>query len=180
MLATDRDDFARLVSGPRVAEAAAAAADWAAFAMAAQALGAGEALLRTTVASVKQRTQFGAAIGSFQAIKHRLADTLTGLEFARPLPYGAALALAEEAPRAGADVRRPRSRRARRPVRRRGRRRSCMGRWGIYRRTGPVAVAAEDEAAAGAWGAPARGGWPRGRCPHPRAGVRRERVVGGG
>lgn len=64
----------------------------------------GEALLRATVEYVKRRTQFGVAIGSFQAVKHRLADTLTGLEFARPLLYGAALALAEETPRAGADV----------------------------------------------------------------------------
>ncbi|MEV7237643.1 acyl-CoA dehydrogenase family protein [Streptomyces sp. NPDC051020] len=93
-----------LASGPRVVEAAAAAADWAAFATAAQALGAGEALLRATVEYVKQRTQFGVAIGSFQAVKHRLADTLTGLEFARPLLFGAALALAEKAPHAGADV----------------------------------------------------------------------------
>ncbi|MET8432439.1 acyl-CoA dehydrogenase family protein [Streptomyces sp900116325] len=93
-----------LASGPRVAEAAGAAADWAAFATAAQALGTGEALLRATVAYVKQRTQFGVAIGSFQAVKHRLADTLIGLEFARPLLYGAAAALAERAPHAGADV----------------------------------------------------------------------------
>ncbi|MET7859052.1 acyl-CoA dehydrogenase family protein [Streptomyces sp. NPDC005318] len=93
-----------LASGPRVAEAAGAAADWAAFVTAAQALGTGEALLRATVGYVKQRTQFGVAIGSFQAVKHRLADTLIGLEFARPLLYGAAVALAEGAPRAGADV----------------------------------------------------------------------------
>ncbi|MFB6991990.1 acyl-CoA dehydrogenase family protein [Streptomyces sp. NPDC056178] len=93
-----------LASGPRVAKAAARAARWAAFATAAQALGTGEALLRATVGYVKQRTQFGTAIGSFQAVKHRLADTLIGLEFARPLLYGAALALAEEAPNAGAEV----------------------------------------------------------------------------
>ncbi|MFG2623596.1 acyl-CoA dehydrogenase family protein [Streptomyces sp. NPDC048473] len=93
-----------LASGPRVARAAARAARWAAFATAAQALGTGEALLRATVAYVKQRTQFGTAIGSFQAVKHRLADTLIGLEFARPLLYGAALALAGEAPDAGAEV----------------------------------------------------------------------------
>ncbi|MER6100947.1 acyl-CoA dehydrogenase family protein [Streptomyces sp. NPDC001832] len=91
-------------SGPRVAEAAARAARWAAFATAAQALGTGEALLRATVAYVKQRTQFGTAIGSFQAVKHRLADVLIGLEFARPLLYGAALALAGDAPGAGAEV----------------------------------------------------------------------------
>ncbi|MFH8475697.1 acyl-CoA dehydrogenase family protein [Streptomyces sp. NPDC018000] len=93
-----------LASGPRVAESAARAARWAAFATAAQALGTGEALLRATVGYVKQRTQFGTAIGSFQAVKHRLADTLIGLEFARPLLYGAALALAEDAPGSGAEV----------------------------------------------------------------------------
>ncbi|MFJ1544590.1 acyl-CoA dehydrogenase family protein [Streptomyces sp. NPDC088246] len=93
-----------LASGPRVAQASGRAARWAAFATAAQALGTGEALLRATVAYVKQRTQFGTAIGSFQAVKHRLADTLIGLEFARPLLYGAALALAGEAPDAGAQV----------------------------------------------------------------------------
>ncbi|NEC17188.1 acyl-CoA dehydrogenase, partial [Streptomyces parvus] len=57
------------------------------------ALGCGEELLRATVAYVKQRTQFGVPVGSFQAVKHRLADTLLGLEFARPLLYGAAVEL---------------------------------------------------------------------------------------
>ncbi|WP_128429123.1 acyl-CoA dehydrogenase family protein [Streptomyces cyaneus] len=61
---------------------------------AAQALGVGLALLDRTVAYVKQRTQFGASIGSFQAVKHRLADAKIALEFARPLLFGAALTLA--------------------------------------------------------------------------------------
>ncbi|MGW6903932.1 acyl-CoA dehydrogenase family protein [Streptomyces sp. NPDC054940] len=60
---------------------------------AAQALGVGLALLDRTVAHVKQRTQFGAPIGSFQAVKHRLADAKIGLEFARPLVLGAALTM---------------------------------------------------------------------------------------
>ncbi|MEU0158491.1 acyl-CoA dehydrogenase family protein [Streptomyces sp. NPDC006261] len=90
--------------GPRVREAARAAGTWATFATAAQALGCGEELLRATVAYVKQRTQFGVPVGSFQAVKHRLADTLLGLEFARPLLYGAAVELAEGAPGAGAAV----------------------------------------------------------------------------
>ncbi|MEU8676618.1 acyl-CoA dehydrogenase family protein [Streptomyces sp. NPDC048560] len=93
-----------LAGGAHVADGAGVAADWAAFATAAQALGVGEALLRATVEYVKRRTQFGAAIGSFQAVKHRLADTLAGLEFARPLVHGAALSLADGAVRAGADV----------------------------------------------------------------------------
>ncbi|MFE8974019.1 acyl-CoA dehydrogenase family protein [Streptomyces cyaneofuscatus] len=91
-------------AGPRVREAARAAGTWATFATAAQALGCGEALLRATVAYVKQRTQFGVPVGSFQAVKHRLADTLLGLEFARPLLYGAAVELAEGSPGAGAAV----------------------------------------------------------------------------
>lgn len=82
-----------LASGPAVVAAAGYAADWASFATAAQALGTGLALLDRTVAYVKQRTQFGTAIGGFQAVKHRLADTLTGLEFARPLLFGAALSM---------------------------------------------------------------------------------------
>lgn len=82
-----------LASGPSVTEASRYAADWAALATAAQALGVGLALLDKTVAYVKQRTQFGTPIGGFQAVKHRLADVLIGLEFARPLLYGAALTL---------------------------------------------------------------------------------------
>ncbi|KUL43728.1 acyl-CoA dehydrogenase family protein [Streptomyces regalis] len=61
---------------------------------AAQALGVGLALLDKTVAYVKQRTQFGVPIGSFQAVKHRLADAKIALEFARPLLFGAALTMA--------------------------------------------------------------------------------------
>ncbi|WP_155055263.1 acyl-CoA dehydrogenase family protein [Streptomyces blattellae] len=63
------------------------------LATAAQALGVGLALLDKTVAYVKQRTQFGAPIGSFQAVKHRLADAKIALEFARPLLFGAALTM---------------------------------------------------------------------------------------
>ncbi|MGW1291450.1 acyl-CoA dehydrogenase family protein [Streptomyces sp. NPDC002533] len=85
---------APVAKGPAIRAAARAAGDWAAFATAALALGCGEELLRATVAYVKQRTQFGVPVGSFQAVKHRLADTLLGLEFARPLLYGAAVELA--------------------------------------------------------------------------------------
>jgi alkylation response protein AidB-like acyl-CoA dehydrogenase len=70
---------------------AAYAAGWAAFLTAAQSLGVGLALLRRSVEYAKQRRQFGTAIGSFQAVKHRLADTFTALEFARPLLLGAAV-----------------------------------------------------------------------------------------
>ncbi|MFF4032359.1 acyl-CoA dehydrogenase family protein [Streptomyces sviceus] len=63
---------------------------------AAQALGVGLALLDKTVSYVRQRTQFGAPIGSFQAVKHQLADVKIALEFARPLVLGAALTMTRE------------------------------------------------------------------------------------
>ncbi|GHH85134.1 putative acyl-CoA dehydrogenase FadE [Streptomyces capitiformicae] len=66
---------------------------WARLAVAAQALGVGLALLDRTVAYVRQRAQFGVPIGSFQAVKHRLADAKVALEFARPLVLGAAVTL---------------------------------------------------------------------------------------
>ncbi|WP_394429012.1 acyl-CoA dehydrogenase family protein [Streptomyces sp. SGAir0957] len=83
----------RPAAGPAVRDAAAHAQAFARLATAAQALGVGRALLDRTVAHVRRRTQFGVAIGAFQAVKHRLADTLIGLEFARPLVFGAAVTM---------------------------------------------------------------------------------------
>ncbi|TNM39557.1 acyl-CoA dehydrogenase [Nocardioides albidus] len=74
-----------------------AAYDLAVLATAAQLLGAGERVLADSVAYVKQRRQFGREIGSYQAIKHQLADVRIALDFARPLVYGAAI---EPTPRA--------------------------------------------------------------------------------
>jgi alkylation response protein AidB-like acyl-CoA dehydrogenase len=65
-----------------------------ALATAAQLVGAAEALRNDAVEYAKQRTQFGRAIGSYQAIKHKLADIHIAIELARPLVYGAALSLA--------------------------------------------------------------------------------------
>ena len=62
---------------------------------AALALGTGRHLLAATVAYANTRVQFGTPIGGFQAVKHRLADVLLGLEFAEPLLYAAALGLAD-------------------------------------------------------------------------------------
>ncbi|MFE5911951.1 acyl-CoA dehydrogenase family protein [Streptomyces wedmorensis] len=93
-----------LAKGPAVTAATAHAAEVAALATAAQCLGLGRALLDRTVEYVGQRRQFGVAIGSFQAVKHRLADTLIALEFARPLLHSAALALAEGADHHSAEI----------------------------------------------------------------------------
>jgi len=70
-----------------------AAFDTAVLAVSAQLLGAGERLLADTVSYVKQRRQFGREIGSYQAVKHQLADVRIALDFARPLVHGAALTL---------------------------------------------------------------------------------------
>lgn len=61
------------------------------LATAAQLLGCGERILADSVTYVRQRSQFGREIGSYQAIKHALADVRIALDFARPLVYGAAL-----------------------------------------------------------------------------------------
>ncbi|GAA4048508.1 acyl-CoA dehydrogenase [Nonomuraea soli] len=60
-------------------------------ATAAQLIGAARHLLDTTVAYARERTQFGRAIGGFQAVKHRLADVAIAVEFAAPLVHRAAL-----------------------------------------------------------------------------------------
>ncbi len=67
--------------------------EFGALATAAQLVGGAEALLSDTVDYAKQRTQFGRTIGSYQAIKHKLADVHIAIELARPLVYGAALSL---------------------------------------------------------------------------------------
>lgn len=69
----------------------AAAFDLAVLASAAQLLGAGRRLLDDSVSYVAQRRQFGRPIGSYQAIKHRMADVRIALDFAEPLVRGAAL-----------------------------------------------------------------------------------------
>jgi alkylation response protein AidB-like acyl-CoA dehydrogenase len=68
-----------------------AAIDRAVLACSAELLGAGERLLADSVEYVQQRKQYGRTIGSFQAIKHQLADVRIALDFARPLVHGAAL-----------------------------------------------------------------------------------------
>jgi hypothetical protein len=78
--------------------------EFGALATAAQLVGAAEALLSETVDYAKQRTQFGRAIGSYQAIKHKLADVHIAIELARPLVYGAALALADYPSESARDV----------------------------------------------------------------------------
>ncbi len=55
--------------------------------IAALALGMGQRAFDDVLAYVKERKQFGRPIGSFQALKHRLADCATELECARLIVY---------------------------------------------------------------------------------------------
>jgi alkylation response protein AidB-like acyl-CoA dehydrogenase len=78
--------------------------EFGALATAAQLIGAGQAMLDASVEYAKQRSQFGRVIGSYQAIKHKLADVYIAVELARPLVYGAALSLADGSPDTARDV----------------------------------------------------------------------------
>jgi alkylation response protein AidB-like acyl-CoA dehydrogenase len=65
---------------------------------AAQRVGLARRMIDMTVEYSGQRYQFGAPIGSFQAVKHHLADARIALEFARPLVYRGAWALSHDDP----------------------------------------------------------------------------------
>lgn len=64
-----------------------------ALAVAGQSLGLAQRMLDLSVDYVVQRKQFGKQIGSFQAVKHKLADVAGKIEFAKPVLYRAAHAL---------------------------------------------------------------------------------------
>jgi alkylation response protein AidB-like acyl-CoA dehydrogenase len=78
--------------------------DRAVLASAAQLVGASQHMLEAAVEYAKTRKQFGREIGSFQALKHQLADLMLAVEFARPLVYRAAYSLAEGTSTASRDV----------------------------------------------------------------------------
>ena len=70
----------------------------AAIALAAEQLGGAQRALDMAVTYAKARHQFGRAIGSFQAIKHRCADLLLEIESLRSAVGYAAAAVAEDSP----------------------------------------------------------------------------------
>jgi alkylation response protein AidB-like acyl-CoA dehydrogenase len=91
-------------SGEGKAADVARAYEFGVLATAAQLVGAGQALLDMSVEYAKQRSQFGKVIGTYQAIKHKLADVHIALELARPLVYGAALSVADQSADTARDV----------------------------------------------------------------------------
>jgi len=72
--------------------ALAAADDLAEAAQIAEMVGLMDALVKATTDYVATRRQFGVAIGTFQALRHRIADMWMECEEARALAYAAALA----------------------------------------------------------------------------------------
>ncbi|WP_328494792.1 acyl-CoA/acyl-ACP dehydrogenase [Streptomyces sp. NBC_00414] len=99
-----RDVRAELLGDGKRADVGAVLArvgDSAAAVLAAEAVGAADRVLERTVEYVKQREQFGRAIGSFQAVKHRLADLYVQVQGARSAAYYAAWATAEGKERVG-------------------------------------------------------------------------------
>ena len=100
----DPDAEIVLAEGARGSAAIADAFDRGALGTAAQLIGLADQALAMTVEYVKERTQFGVPIGSFQAVKHHLADALLQLEFARPVVYRAADTVARGADERSRDV----------------------------------------------------------------------------
>ena len=85
-------------------EGAALAFDRGALGTAAQLVGLTRRMIDLTVGYTKERVQFGQPIGSFQAVKHQMADARIALEFARPLVYRAAWVVAADEPSRAVDV----------------------------------------------------------------------------
>ncbi|WP_260845050.1 acyl-CoA dehydrogenase family protein [Prescottella equi] len=73
-------------------------------ALSAEQVGAAERCMQMTVDYSKDRVQFGRAIGSFQALKHRMADLYFLVETARSASYAAVHSLSEGLPTAAADA----------------------------------------------------------------------------
>ncbi|MEE1737535.1 acyl-CoA/acyl-ACP dehydrogenase [Streptomyces sp. BE147] len=88
-----RDTSAELLGADDTTDVAGALAEagrTVAAVLAAEAVGAAESALDRTVAYAGEREQFGRPIGSFQAVKHRLADLYVQVQAARSAAYYAA------------------------------------------------------------------------------------------
>ncbi len=87
----------RLDDADRAREGYPRAAALARLAIAAEQLGGAQQCLDVTVAYTATRKQFGRAIASFQAVKHRCAEMMVRIEAARSAVYGAAAVAASPA-----------------------------------------------------------------------------------
>jgi len=82
-------------SGPALRRAL----DESTVALSAEIVGTCSSVFEIALAYAKVREQFGVKIGSFQAMKHKLADMFVALEAARATVYFASAAIAEDDPR---------------------------------------------------------------------------------
>jgi alkylation response protein AidB-like acyl-CoA dehydrogenase len=90
------DAPARLIAGPaETARVLDHALQVGAALLAVEQVGAAQHLLDLSVGYAKSRLQFGRPIGSFQGVKHRLADLLVDVEHARSTAYHAVWALTD-------------------------------------------------------------------------------------
>jgi alkylation response protein AidB-like acyl-CoA dehydrogenase len=85
-----------LASGPDAERLISRTKDRAATAAAASLLGLSERMISLASRYASERKQFGRQIGSFQAVKHHLANALVRLEFARPVVFRAAWSIDTE------------------------------------------------------------------------------------
>ena len=88
------DQTLRIAQAPSPVEPAPDVRDIGIALVSALQVGAMQRGLDMTVAYSKERVQFGRAIGSFQALKHRMADMLVRLEASRSASWGATTAAA--------------------------------------------------------------------------------------
>ena len=97
-------DETRIASGVEGEALADALVNRGALSVSGQLIGLAQRMLDLTVDYAAQRKQFGKPIGAFQAVKHHLADVVTKVEFAKPVLYRAASALAANEADAGVRV----------------------------------------------------------------------------
>jgi alkylation response protein AidB-like acyl-CoA dehydrogenase len=81
---------------PASTDAIARAVEEATLALALETVGTCDALFALVLAYVKDRHQFGVPVGSFQAVKHKMANMFLALERARSLCYYAVAAINED------------------------------------------------------------------------------------
>ena len=84
--------------GGEASEAVQTVLDYGLAALCAEAFGAMDRILAATIAYSRARVQFGAPIGSFQALQHRMAEMLMHLEQARSMSYLAATRCTDQDP----------------------------------------------------------------------------------
>ncbi len=94
---TNADAIELLAAGPAFA-ALEHAVDIGIAALCAEAVGTMDKLVAVTVEYMNTRKQFGVTIGTFQALRHRMADVKMQLELARSMSFFATLKLGEAAP----------------------------------------------------------------------------------